>query len=67
MVVKSDLHLVSTYLPPSATSHALKSNLGGNVLVVTRINRLDVLELLPTTANFISSSEFILPAPENIA
>lgn len=53
------MHLVSTYLPPSAASHALKCNLGENVLVIARINRLDVLELLPTGAKLISSLELL--------
>jgi hypothetical protein len=53
------MHLVSTYLPPSAASHAVKCNLGHELLVVARINRLDALELLPTGARLLSSLELL--------
>jgi len=53
------MHLVSTYLPPSAASHAIKCNLGQELLVVAKINRLDVLELLPTGAKLLSSLELL--------
>ncbi|KIM30042.1 hypothetical protein M408DRAFT_22463 [Serendipita vermifera MAFF 305830] len=53
------MHLISTYLPPPAASHALRCNLGEELLVVARINRLDVLELLPTGARPLSSLELL--------
>jgi hypothetical protein len=53
------MHLVSTYLPPSAASHAVKCNLGQELLVAARINRLDALELLPTGARPLSSLELL--------
>ena len=53
------MHLVSTYLPPSAASHAVKCNFGRELLVVARINRLDVLELLDTGAKPQSSLELL--------
>jgi hypothetical protein len=53
------MHLVSTYLPPSAASHALKCNLGQELLVVAKINRLDALELLPTGARLLNSLELL--------
>jgi len=51
------MHLVSTYLPPSAASHAIKCNLGQELPVVAEVNRLDALEFLPTSARPLSSLE----------
>ncbi|KAG8793975.1 hypothetical protein FRC16_010750 [Serendipita sp. 398] len=53
------MHLVSTYLPPTATSHAVKCNLGEDLLVVARINRLDVYKLLPNGLELSSSLELL--------
>ncbi|KAG8811741.1 hypothetical protein FRC18_003310, partial [Serendipita sp. 400] len=55
----SVMHLVSTYLPPTATSHAVKCNLGEDLLVVARINRLDVYKLLPNGLELSSSLELL--------
>lgn len=54
------MHLISSYVPPSATSHAIKCNLGHDLLVVARINRLDAYETLPDGVRLVNSLE-VLP------
>jgi hypothetical protein len=51
------MHILSTYLPPSATTHAIKCNVGEDILVISRLNRLDVYELLSDGAKPLPSIE----------
>lgn len=53
------MHIVSTYLPPTAASHAVKCNLGDDLLVVARINRLDLYMLRSTGIQHVSSLELL--------
>ncbi|KAG8816983.1 hypothetical protein FRC17_000103, partial [Serendipita sp. 399] len=53
------MHLVSTYLPPTATSHAVKCKLGEELLIVARINRLDAYKLLPHGIELLTSLEVL--------
>ncbi|PVF94630.1 hypothetical protein CPB86DRAFT_765387 [Serendipita vermifera] len=53
------MHLLSTYLPPSAVSHAVKCNLGQELLIIARINRLECLQLLPDGARPLCSLELL--------
>lgn len=53
------MHILSTYLPPSATTHAVKCNVGEELLVVSRLNRLDVYELLPDGVKSLTSTELL--------
>ena len=53
------MHLISSYVPPFATSHAIKCHLGEDLLVVARVNRLDVYEPLSDGVRLLSSLELL--------
>lgn len=53
------MHLISSYVPPSATSHAIKCHLGEDLLIAARVNRLDVYEPLPDGVRLATSLELL--------
>lgn len=53
------MHIVSTYLPPTAASLAIKCNLGDEFLVVAEINRLDLYKLADTGIQLVNSLELL--------